>query len=468
MGQEISDTCFDQAHFDQFHRRLAAEMVLLRRWFAESKFASDRLQCGLELEAWLVDADGLPAPDNGLFLATLDRKSVVPELSKFNVELNVLPQYAAGPGLRDMQCELNATWARCAEVAARLNHHIVSIGILPTLTDSMLCLENMSQLQRYAALNAEVLRLRQGQPLQMEIQGTDHLQNTHNDLMLESAATSAQVHLKVPQAVAVRYYNASVIASSFTVACAANAPLLFGKRLWDDTRITVFEQAVDTAGPLPRVTFGCGYLTSSLLELFEHNLQHRVLLPVVLEEPTSKIPYIRMHNGTLWNWNRALIGFENDGQPHLRIEHRPMSASPSLQDLMADVAFYLGLTHYLANRPEPPEQQLSFNLARENFYNSARHGLQSQIHWLDGKQHAISGLLISELLPSAMAALAELEVAPDLVYHCNQVMHGRIETRQNGAAWQRRKFSEYGGDLQRLLLEYIARQNSGLPVHTWV
>ncbi len=308
-------------------------------------------------------------PDNGLFLKTLNSDTVVPELSKFNFELNVSPQYVAGRGLDAMREELMATWESCEQVAERLNHRIVSIGILPTIEDSMLCIENMSSMQRYAALNAQVLRLRNGRPLQLEINGIDQLRSARNDLMLESAATSVQVHLKVPQHRAVRYYNASLIASALTVAVAANAPLLFGKRLWDDTRIPIFEQAVDTAGPSPRVTFGSQYLEHSMLELFESNLaNHRVLLPSVTEEALDKLPHVRMHNGTLWNWNRGLLGFEADGQPHLRIEHRPMSASPSLDDLFADLMFYLGTTHALASSKEKPEACLPFDQAKRNFY----------------------------------------------------------------------------------------------------
>ncbi len=389
MGDEIETSEFTRADAEQFRSHLKAEMELLQSWFAGNKFCHDELQCGLELEAWLVGDDGLPVPDNTLFLTTLDRQMVVPELSKFNFEFNVSPQYVAGTGLADMQAEMRATWMRCEQVAAQLGHRIVSVGVLPTVADAMLCPENMSPLKRYAALNERVLRLRQGRPLALKIAGVDTLESLHHDVMLEAAATSLQVHLKVPQAVSVRYYNASLVASAFTVALAANAPLLFGKRLWDDTRIPLFEQAVDTGGTHPRVSFGDQFLQESLFELFEHNFQHhRVLLPVHIEQAPARMPYVRMHNGTIWNWNRALIGFEADGQPHLRIEHRPMSASPSLADLFADLSFYLGLVHYLATLPEPIESQINFNSARHNFYVAAKSGLAAQIQWLDGRTYA--------------------------------------------------------------------------------
>ena len=383
LGQEIETDEFSQENYDSFAEHLASEMELLRNWFAGEKFCDDRLQCGLELEAWLIGRDEQPVPDNALFLSTLERKWVVPELSKFNFEVNVSPQYLAGNGLRDMQSELRATWQRCEKVAERLDHRIVSIGILPTVTSDMLSLENMSPLQRYAALNKQVLRMRGGSPLRIEIDGRDHVCSEFPSLMLESAATSIQVHLKVPQRLAVRYYNASVVASALTVAMAANAPLLFGKQLWDDTRITVFEQAVDTAGPSPRVSFGDRYLEHSLLEMFESNLHRRVLLPVELEEPPALMPHVRMHNGTIWNWNRPLIGFEADGQPHLRIEHRPMSASPSMADLFADVSFYLGLVNYLANLQDPPRGVVALRERQGELLSSC----QTQ----PGSSHSLAG-----------------------------------------------------------------------------
>ncbi len=468
MGQEISSTEFSEKDVLGFQSRLQAEMELLRSWFDGRKFCDDSLQCGLELEAWLVDARGMPVPDNALFLSTLDRQSVVPELSKFNFEFNVTPQYIAGDGLEVMQSELRANWQRSEQVADSLGHRIVSIGILPTVTDSMLCTENLSPLKRYAAMNQRVLELRGGRPLRLAIDGIDALRGERSDVMLEAAATSVQIHLKVPQAASVRYYNASLIASAFTTALAANAPLLFGRRLWDDTRIPVFEQAVDTAGPLPRVSFGRRYLENSLIELFEDNASfHRPLLPVEIEQAPARMPHVRLHGGAVWNWNRALIGFEADGQPHLRIEHRPMSASPSLHDLFADMRFYLGLVHYLANLSISPESQIAFDVAKQNFYSGARHGLRGSVQWLDGRQYCIADLLQSELLPRALDGMVALNMASSMIEQCGECLQGRIESQQNGAQWQRIAFDSCQPNLQQLLESYMSHQLSGHPVHTW-
>ncbi|RMF38863.1 MAG: glutamate--cysteine ligase, partial [Planctomycetota bacterium] len=383
-------------------------------------------------------------------------------------ELNVRPQKIAGNGLLNMRAELRATWSRCQEVARRMDCEVVSIGILPTVQNVMLNPQNMSPLKRYAALNRQVLLMRGGTPLTLKIDGLDSLHTTHNDLMLESAATSIQVHLKVGQSESVRFYNSSLIASALTTAMAANAPLLFGRRLWDDSRIPLFEQAVDTGGKFPRVSFGRGYVRHSLLELFERNLSdHRILLPAELDQGPARMPYVRMHNGTIWNWNRPLIGFEPDGTPHLRIEHRPMSASPSSADLFADVAFYLGLVHHLAGLQDPPENRLPFEVAKENFYAAAKASLSASITWIDGRQHCISELVRDRVLPVAMEQLVHCEVSSELIEQAEAVLRGRLDRHQNGAIWQRRKFDAYSGDAVRLLREYIQRQNSQQPVCEW-
>ncbi len=256
-------------------------MAQLRRWEEQDAYHRGPFTAGLELEAWLLETDGSPSPDNGQFLESLSHESVVPELAKFNFELNVQPQLVAGRGLEQMQRELQATWQLCGERAAQLNRRITCIGILPTVTEPMLCVQNMTPRSRFAALNRQVFRMRHGEPLSLQIEGVEQLRLTHNDVMLESAATSLQVHLKTPLEQATNYYNAFVVASAATVALAANASLLFGKRLWHDTRIAVFEQAVDTSDNRPRVTFGSDFATSDFLKLFDEKVRdYAAILPL--------------------------------------------------------------------------------------------------------------------------------------------------------------------------------------------
>ena len=255
------------------------------------------------------------------------------------------------------------------------------IGTLPTIREEDLTLDNISPLNRYYALNAEVLRRRGGTPLRIDIDGRDRLVSEHYDVMMEAATTSFQIHLKTPARLAHRFYNASVAASGPILAACGNAPFLFGRTLWEETRIPLFEQAVVVPGPA-RVSLGSGYAQASCLELFEENLRdYSALLPIAFDEPPEKLRHLRLHNGVIWRWNRPLIGFDDGNAPHFRIEHRILPAGPSLVDMIANAALYLGLARHLALGSASGDGGLPFEAARANFYAAARDGLDARLRW---------------------------------------------------------------------------------------
>ncbi len=472
MGREIPESHFSGHHFQRFEQRLRAEQTILREWFREGRWSEHGPVAGAELEAWLVDGQGEPLPVNEPYLRQLDDPQVVAELARFNVELNVAPQPLHAGALSRLQEELERRWQRCERVARELDARTVMIGILPTLRNEHLVAENMSALQRYRALNEQVLRLRKGTPLRLEITGSEHLDSRHHDVMLEAATTSWQVHLQVRSKEAAALFNASMVASAATVAVAANSPFLFGKVLWEESRIPLFEQAVEVGGyagaaggPVRRVTFGSGYVRHSLEELFRENLEHYpILLPVTLEEPPRLLPHLRLHNGTIWRWNRPLIGFDSDGTPHLRIEHRVMAAGPTIPDMIANSAFYYGLAIALARNTEPG---LPFATARDNFYAAARHGLQAVVQWMDGKRHRLNRLIPDNLLPLAESGLRQTGLFTDDIRRYLGIIERRVRKGQNGAAWQRTFVARNGRDMAALTLAYLRHQQSGIPVHEW-
>ena len=224
MGQEIEATQFGEEDFAQFASRLQAESRLLEEWFRDEIFSARDRMGGYELEAWLVDDDACPAPVNDIFLKRLDDAMVVPELARFNVELNDHPQHLWGCAFSRFESSLGATWQRCVRAAKEIDAHLMMIGILPTVREAELSPENMSDLRRYRALNEQVLRLREGRPLELDINGVEHLKTDQHSVMLEAATTSFQLHLKVHPARATRAFNASIIASAPMVALAANSP----------------------------------------------------------------------------------------------------------------------------------------------------------------------------------------------------------------------------------------------------
>ncbi|MBK8510408.1 MAG: glutamate--cysteine ligase [Candidatus Competibacteraceae bacterium] len=476
MGQGISQAEFKPADFQRFQTRLGEETGRLAEWFHAGHFARASGVGGFELEGWLVDRAGRPAPLNQAFLARLADPLVVPELSVFNIELNTPPLALHGPALRRMHADLESLWQRCQRVAAELNSTVMLIGIPPTLRAEDLSLEHMSSQARFRAINDQILSRRRGRPMELAIHGEDSLHLTHPDVMLEAATTSFQTHLQVAASEGPAFFNAALAASAPVVAVAANSPLLFGKRLWQETRIPLFEQGVALAGgdasddqSHRRVCFGSGYVKASLLELFEENLAHYPsLLPADLsEEPAERLPHLCLHNGTIWRWNRPLLGFGKNGEPHLRIEHRVMPAGPSIPDAIANAAFYYGLVHGLAHTRPPISATLDFARCRANFYAAARDGLQAEVMWSDGRCLPLRQLLLESLLPLARRGLLALEIDHADIRDYLQPIAARIDSGRTGARWQRDFLGAHGSDLTDLTLAYLERQRSGLPVHEW-
>ncbi len=470
MGQEIADSHFTPADFEGFAERLRQETALLDRWFRDGGFHETANAGGFELESCLVDGALRPAPMIDAFLARLNSTRAVPELATFNLELNGRPCVLNGKALRALRNELQESWDHCSQVAGEMGAGVAMVGILPTIRPDDLTLANMSPLHRYHALNEQVLRQRGGRPLELSVAGRDNLRLTHGDVMLESAATSFQIHLKINAAEGARFYNASKIVSAPMVAVCANSPYLFGHDLWDETRIPLFEQAVSVGGSrrTKRVSFGIRYARETIMECFEANLaRYPVLLPRIMDEPAEGFAHLRLHNGTIWRWNRPLIGFETSGSPHLRIEHRVVPAGPSIDDAIANAAFYFGMVSHLARQPQPPESRLPFKAAKENFYRAAKYGLRSELQWLDGRRHPLPMLCRERLLPLAREGLHRMEIDKSEVDDWLGIIEARVATGRNGAAWQRRWVAENGLDMPSLTRAYLECQNSGAPVHEW-
>ncbi|MFT3859017.1 MAG: hypothetical protein QM742_16455 [Aquabacterium sp.] len=373
-----------------------------------------------------------------------------------------------------LQQQLAHTWQRCVDTAHAEQATAVAIGTLPTLHEAALNLTTMTPSKRYAALNRETLKARDGRPFTLEIDaidaGCDSLHTQHADVMLEAATTSFQLHLQVPAPHIAAHLNASMLLSGPLVALSANSPFLFGHRLWHETRIPLFEQAVDcgsdVAGPAARrVGFGPGYIGSDPSTYFVDNLQrYPVLLPICTDTPPEAFAHLRLHNGTVWRWNRLLIGFDDARQPHLRIEQRVMPAGPSVVDMMANAAFYYGAVHMLAAQPQATAR-LPFDAARENFYRAARLGLDAPLRWLDGQPHD-AAVLLTQLLPMAREGLQDLGIDRGEIDRCMDVLAVRLRLRCNGAVWQRAHHDRHG-DLRRLVGDYLTHQRSGMPVHEW-
>ncbi|MBE9525499.1 MAG: glutamate--cysteine ligase [Proteobacteria bacterium] len=494
MGQEITHRHFKKNDFEIFRNKIDSELQWVSNWFKQqdqnlsqnssSQKSYQPLSIGFELESCFIDQNAQPACINDEFMQRLNDSSFLPqitkELAQFNIELNSSVFTVNRQILRDLEDELSRLWSECETIANDMGCSQVMIGSLPSLQEQHLKLDNMSQMTRYKALNEQVLRSRKGRAIELDIQGAETLKSVHQDVMLESTATSFQLHLQMPFSQSVRYYNAAIILSAPIVALTANSPFLFAKDLWCETRIPVFEQAVSVGGfdgaifgPIKRVSFGSGYVKESLLECFQENNEHYPpLLPERFNTQVEDLAHLSLHNGTIWRWNRPLIAYNEDSEQnrdyHVRLEHRVMPAGPTIIDSIANTAFFLGAVTALANQYEIPELQLPFVQAKENFYRAAKHGLHGKTHWLSGKQLPMKALLMDYLLPMAKDGLYQLGVArQDITYYLG-IIEQRIISGQNGAVWQRRYVKKHGKDMTALTRAYLIMQQSGQAVHEWI
>ncbi|MDH5425793.1 MAG: glutamate-cysteine ligase family protein [Gammaproteobacteria bacterium] len=475
MGQEIDKQKFDESDFNKFTLSLKKETAYLSQLFKQKQFDNTQFIAGLELEAWLIDHAFEPAAINEAFFAKASSAYLTPELAKFNIELNIDPQPLKNAVLTTLEQDLRKHWQSCQLAAQQLDAEVMAIGILPTIKDSDLTVENMSNMTRYEALNEQVLLNRNGRPLSLHIVGKENLQSQHYNVMLESAATSLQIHIQVPQDKSVAYYNSSVFISAFTVAASANSPFLFGKCLWEETRIPLFEQSVESGGfkaaadgPLHRVSFGSDYCRESLMECFAENIEHfPALLPINFNSEVSKLEHLRLHNGTIWRWNRPIIGFNADDQPHLRIEHRVIPAGPTIVDQIANIALYYGLVHYFAEHQTIYRQLTEFSIAKDNFYNAARHGLHAKVKWIDGNTYSLQHLFKDKLCDFAAQGLRELHITDSDIEYYIGIIKNRVTSGHTGSFWQQAFVKQHGKNMSLLAQQYFINQNKDKPVHEW-
>lgn len=470
MGQELITSSFTDADFDRFVERLKSETDLLARWERDGCFAGGHPTGGFELEAWLVGEDMRPVAENLEFIERMDSPLVVPELAGFNLEFNCEPATLSKHGLSEMQASLAALWRQGSEVANANGHKLAMIGILPSVQDTDLCPGNMTQTKRFQAVNDQVFRLRKGKPIQLDIEGVDHIKSSHKDVMLEAAATSFQIHLKIPEGRGVDFYNASKLSSIPLVAVAANSPFLMGHDLWAETRIPLFEQAVSVGGwdYAERVTFGVRFIEDSLSEVFAANRQrYPVLLPQTSDRPLEKLDHLRLQNGTIWRWNRPLVGWESDGRPHFRIEQRVVPAGPTVIDSIANAAFYYGLVIHLANHEIKPHKRAQFFTARDNFYDAAKEGLGAKIRWNHEDGRCVKQLILEEFLPMAQDGLRALGIDEADIRRYLGIIEARTRAGQNGAEWQRAYVAAHRASMAEMLSAYIVRQQTETPVHEW-
>jgi hypothetical protein len=475
----------DRTRYRQKVRRCLDVFALMLDAFG---FDVEKPMTGLEIELHLVDGTAEPAMRNAEVLTHLADPAFQAELGQFNLELNVRPRLIAGDGFASYERDLMESLGRAEDRARTVNASLVMIGILPTLSPDHAVLENLSPNPRYRALNEQIVAAR-GEDISMDIRGVERLQVTTDSIAPEAAGTSLQVHVQVAPETFAGYWNASQAIAGVQVAVGANSPYLFGRRLWAETRIPLFEQSTDTRpdelkaqGVRPRVWFGERWITS-IFDLFEENVRYfPPLLPICEDEDPVAVLHaggvpqlgeLRLHSGTVYRWNRPVYDVM-DGRPHLRVENRVLSSGPTIVDMLANAAFYLGLTRVLAEEDWPVWSQLTFAAAEENFHAASRRGLAASVYWPRLGEVKVTDLVLEWLLPKAYEGLDRYGVDGPMRDRLLGVIEQRCLTGRNGAVWQHDAVSaaEHGGldrpaALRAMVRRYGEYQRSNAPVHTW-
>jgi gamma-glutamyl:cysteine ligase YbdK (ATP-grasp superfamily) len=490
MGRDIDQEEFNERDYSRFRERLGECLSALGQLLERPGFGAGPTTVGAELELFLVDGAARPLPHNQAIRAAVADPRVTVELDRFNLELNASPVQLAGRPFATLGGELNVLLDRVADAAKDQAGHLVLIGILPTLSQADLGPGVMTDVPRYRALNSGLRRLRQD-PLRICIAGEDPLELAAEDVALEGANGSFQVHLRVDPADFTRTYNAVQLATAPVLAVSGNSPTFLGHRLWEETRIAVFKQSVDdrqSHGPrrrLARTALGTGWLRGGALELFTESVRlHQPLLPVLGDRglgaggtgrQAPPLDELRLHQGTVWRWNRAIYDPTSGG--HLRIEMRALPAGPTVIDMLANAAFLIGLSLWLAGQDQQWTYALPFERADHGFYRAAQHGLSARLSWPAGHRDQTRTLaaakLVAELVPAARHGLLQAGVAAAEADGLLEVISARAASGQTGAVWQRATLAaaKRRHDPERalavMLNRYLQCAETGLPVHTW-
>jgi len=479
----------DEKTSQAFMKALLEDLRALEHMIHCGLLESGVTRIGAEQEMFLIDSNFRPAPLSLEILNQAQDTRLTTEIARFNLEANLTPLLLAGGCLSQMERELKELLSLVAETAAKSGGDVLLSGILPTLRKSDLTLENLSPIPRYHRLNEGVIGMRGG-PFSIHIKGLDELQITHNNIMMESCNTSFQVHFQTSPAEFASHYNLAQAITAPVLAAAVNSPLLFGHRLWQETRVALFQHSTDARSPNQlarshptRVSFGDKWIEHSVIELFHDQIAR--FRPIMISKPdenpfqvlargeTPSLTALRMHNSTVWRWNRACYG-AMDGVAHLRIENRALPSGPTVQDEIANAAFFVGLMVAAPGAYGDITQRLSFDAAKENFFTAARHGLNAHFSWLDGESRSAASLILNELLPLARAGLKHSNVDSSDIDKYLGLLEERVRSGQTGSQWMLKSLaalddSHESTDVRSRVLTstILARQKEGKPVHDW-
>jgi CBS domain-containing protein/gamma-glutamylcysteine synthetase len=492
MGEQKVSIVSDDIAMQQFVKKLLRDIQSLEYMLEHEWFETDTIRIGAEQEMCLIDKRSFkPAT---IAMEALDKMKkydwVETELAKFNLETNLTPRVFEGKCLSELENENQEKLQIISKHLNKMNSELILTGILPTLRKYDLEMSNLTPKKRYFALMEAINEQLIGNAYELRLSGIDELLIRHDSPLLEACNTSFQVHLQVTPAEFAPLYNISQALAAPVMAIAANSPIVFGKRLWHESRIALFQQALDVRTTNnhmrdrhPRVNFGTDWLNESIMEIYREDIaRFRVLLSADVDEDSmamineGKVPKLRalqVHNSTVYRWNRPCYGISENGKPHLRIENRVLPSGPTVLDEVANAAFWLGAVVGMREVVPDIRKEISWEDAQDNFVKAAKFGIDSKFNWFGEKKVSACDLVLEELLPIARKGLKSKNIASKDIDRYLGVIEERAKNHMNGARWQLRAFTKLSKEVTRdealsvLTASMIENQAKNAPVHQW-
>ncbi|WP_027856690.1 glutamate--cysteine ligase family protein [Marinobacterium jannaschii] len=488
MGYEIDTREFTQQDYQRFQDRLLDQLEELRALLASHSFGQGPGSIGAELELSITDQQGRALAINQDIQSRVNDPLLALELNRFNLEYNLTPVAAAGMPFSALETEICAVLGMLNDAAAEQGGKVVPIGILPTLKRSDFGVKAMTNQSRYHVLTRELRRLR-GRMFAVRINGPEPISLRAQDVSLEGANTSLQLHYRVTPQRFADLFNAMQLVTPLLLAVGSNSPFLLGHRLWHETRVPLFKQAIDGRPrnardqQLPsRVDFGTGWVRRGAYELFAETVHlHPPLIPLCRDVPSNngeapELFELRLHQGTVWPWNRAIYDPADGG--HIRIEMRALPSGPSPCDMVANAALAIGLAEALSDDIEQLIPGLPFATMDFNFYRAAECGIGAQLLWPDPDGHPrLTPRPVKEivqgLLPRAAQGLQQIGVDQQEISFYLDIISKRLELSATGARWQMRQVKRLSQRQKRhralstMLHHYMRNVAENQPVANW-
>ena len=493
MGFQKVNTVESKTDRLRFVRSLLNDVQAFEYMLANDWFESDIVRIGAEQEMCLVHNKTLkPACINMEVLERMGEGKpwCVTELAKFNLECNLDPREFTGNCLSQMEAENRKYLAAIQKVLKEFDASYILCGVLPTLRKHDLDLQNLTPKDRYFALMTAIQKYLIGTSFELRLEGIDEILVKHDSPLLEACNTSFQVHLQVAPDDYVKMYNIAQTLTAPIIAISANSPLVFGRRLWHETRIALFQQSLDTRTTShymrersPRVNYGSDWLQGDITEIYKEDISRFPVLlagqidedslAMIMDGKTPKLRALQIHNSTVYRWNRACYGISPNGKPHLRIENRVIPAGPTTVHEMANAAFWLGCMVGMGDNYPDITKHIDFVDTRDNFLKSAKFGIDTTFTWLKDRKVPVTELILKDLLPLAKEGLKKRKVNPDDISKYLDIIEGRAREHRTGARWALRSFTSLKKEVTNdeavtaVTAAMLKKQKDNNPVHTW-